>query len=106
MEIPGWWEFVLMTLGAFRVWRLLGVDTVLDLPRRWVTGLGRDWTPDDPVPPSYRWHLAEWVGCPWCLGFWVALAWWGAWLAYPDWAVGLAVPWALSAAVGIVKEAT
>lgn len=42
----------------------------------------------------------EFITCPWCLGFWTALAWWAAWLAWPHAAVLVAVPFALSAAVG------
>ena len=89
--IPAPWEFALLALAVFRVWKLIGDDAVLDRPRDWLlTRLGDRW--------------GDWanyfITCPWCAGAWIVLAWWLAWLAFPYEAVVVAVPFALSAAVG------
>jgi hypothetical protein len=88
--IPDVWEFALLALAAFRVWKLVGDDAVLDRPRDWA--LAR-------LEERAGW-LDYFITCPWCAGFWIALAWWLAWLALPYAAVVAAVPFALSAAVG------
>lgn len=99
------WVFEpLLALAAFRVWRLVAEDDLTDRPRRWLLRLGDQWREDgDPVPDDYRAGLAAFLVCPWCLGFWLAAGWWLAWLATDEWATGLAVPFAMSAAVGIVR---
>lgn len=90
--IPGPWEFALLALAAFRVWKLIGDDAILDRPRDWL--LDRI-EPDDGHGP---WNY--FITCPWCAGFWITLAWWGAWLIEPYAVTVAAVPFALSAAVG------
>ena len=89
MNIPGWYELLLLALAAFRTWKLLAEDTILDGPRRYVTGMSR-----------------ELLECPWCLGFWLSCAWWAAWLAWPHGTLIVAVPFALSAIVGIIAWIT
>lgn len=89
--IPQPWAFALLALAAFRVWKLIGDDAVLDRPRDWLLKriewkLGTDWE--------------YFITCPWCAGFWIMLAWWIGWLIYPYGAIVAAVPFALSAAVG------
>ena len=69
------------------MWKLIGDDAVLDRPRDWA--LAR---------VSETWDY--FISCPWCAGAWITLAWWAAWLAWPHGAVVVAVPFALSAAVG------
>ncbi len=69
------------------MWKLIGDDAVLDRPRDYL--LGR---------VSETWDY--FVTCPWCAGFWIVLAWWGAWLAWPHGVIVVAVPFALSAVVG------
>ena len=41
--------------------------------------------------------------CPWCLGAWIAAGWWAAWWITADTLI-VAVPFALSAAVGVVAS--
>lgn len=96
MSTPSWWEAVLLAGAAFRVWRLLGADTVLDRPRDWLVRA------DD--ADGYRQTLDEFLHCPWCLGFWVAVAWWAAWQAWPESVLACAVPFAVSAVVGLVGK--
>jgi Protein of unknown function (DUF1360) len=66
--------------------------------------LGRDWQKEgDPVPDDYREEWGLFLMCPWCAGFWITLLIWGSWLLTEDWATALAVPWAISAVVGLVR---
>lgn len=98
MRIPDWWEAVLLGAAAWRVFHLLAFDDVLDRPRRYVTRLGSKWEEDgDPVPSDYRIRFANWLTCPYCFGFWVALSWWGAWQVYPHGTLVAATPFLLSA---------
>lgn len=98
--VPGPYAALLLGLAAFRVWHLLAEDTVFDGVRRRVFRL-YDWT-DGPFPAGYRSGLDDFVGCPWCAGFWVAVVFWLAWVVWPDGALVVAVPLALSAVVGVL----
>lgn len=79
MLTPGWYALLLLSLAAFRSWRLIAVDTILDKPR---ARLPQPWQ--------------EFLECPWCTGFWVGLAWWGAYQATPHWTLVASVPLAVS----------
>lgn len=100
---PGPWEFALLTLAVWRVWRLIAEDTILDRPRAWVLGVP-GWLPtgNETPPDGYREKLAVFLTCPFCAGFWLSVAAWAGWLASPHWTLLAAAPWALSAAVGLV----
>lgn len=50
--------------------------------------------------------LAEWLVCPWCSGLWVSVAVYGAWLLWPHGSLYVAVPLAISAAVGLLGHIT
>ena len=96
-NVPSWWEAVFLAGAAFRVWRLIAQDTILDEARdRLVKADSRS---------EYRQGLDEFLRCPWCMGFWVSVAWWIAWLIFPHATVVVAVPWAISAAVGLIAKA-
>lgn len=97
--MPTAFEAVLLGLAAWRVWHLLAEDTLLDRPRRYVTRLG-DWEEEgDPVPNNHRFGLQEFIECPFCLGFWVALGWAGAYAVFPTETPWAALPFALNAVV-------
>lgn len=97
--IPGWYAFILLALAAWRTFQLIADDDILDRPRRWVLRLGNDWVKDgDPVPEAYRAKWAAFITCPYCAGFWIAVAWYVAYLV-SDWTLYAAVPLALSAGV-------
>jgi hypothetical protein len=87
-EVPDWWAFTLLFLGAYRMWRLLALDTVIDRWRR-------------PILRRIPQKLHEGVECPFCFGAWVVAAWWVAWLVWPHATLVIAAPLALSAAVGV-----
>jgi hypothetical protein len=86
VSIPEPWEAILLALAAWRVFQLLAEDDLLETPRRYVT---------DRI--SEYWE--DFLTCPYCAGFWIAVVWWGAWLAWPYETLVVAVPWALSAGV-------
>lgn len=99
-EVPGVWEAALLALAAYRIWRLLAEDTILDRPRRWVLRLGDDWQEEgDQVPDDYRGEWALFITCVYCAGFWISVSWWLAWLAFGDWTLLAATPWAISSLV-------
>lgn len=105
MNVPGWWETVLLALAAYRVWRLVALDDITEPLRAFLVGSDDD-DPEDPigteVEGGYWEALDDFIACPFCLGFWTAVAWWGAWEAWPHWTLVAASPWALSAAVAII----
>lgn len=92
---------LVLSLGAWRVWRILSTDVVLDWPRDRILGATQ---PLAGGPIHYtRPRLAEFVGCPWCLGWWIAL---GAFAAWHWWSktdsVLIAIPFALSTVIGLL----
>lgn len=98
MNVPSWWPFVLIALAAFRTWKLVGDDTILDRPRNALIRLAskRGRRNDRAL------YVHEMLSCPWCAGFWISLGWWGAWLLWPHGTAVAAVPFAVSAAVGLL----
>lgn len=103
-HVPDWLGFALLSLAAFRTWRLIAKDTILDRPRKWVLRLGRDWNENQMPPPGYRKKLDTFLICHWCAGFWHAVAWWGLFLLIGDWALVLATPWAASAVLALAAK--
>lgn len=109
--IPEPWQFVLLALIAFRVWRLLAEDDILERPRRRLLRLSREWADGDPIPRGYRNEFALFLTCPWCLGAWVSLAMYVVWVAtlgegpdsVSDVVIGAGVWFALSASVGLIR---
>ena len=59
MVVPPPWLFVLGALAAWRIYKLVSEDTILDRPRNWLTDRST-WA-------------AELLECPYCAGFWVSL---------------------------------
>ena len=103
-RVPEPWEAVLLALAAFRIFRLLAGDVILR-PLR-VRLIRRAEIPGETYigGKPYRRTLDEFVHCPWCLGWWITLGWWIAWLVWPRGSIVAAVPFALSAIVGLVSH--
>lgn len=108
--IPSTLVFVILSLAAFRVTRLLGWD---DLPpivrlRARVTGetMHHNSTTqrDGPIIRHRRPVLAHFLACPYCSGFWVCLLVYVLWLVVPTEVQYAAVPFALSGLVGITAR--
>jgi Protein of unknown function (DUF1360) len=94
--IPGWWPFVLLALAAYRVWRLAAVDEFPPAERLRNLLI---WQIED-GEPRYRHQVGEFLRCSYCSGFWVCLAWWTCWHAWPDGTLVVAAPFSLSTVVG------
>lgn len=90
MDIPNWYELLLLGLAAWRVYRFIGEDTILDRPRRYVTAKSE--------------YIETLLECPYCAGFWIALAWWGAWQAWDHGALVTAAAVALTALVPLIER--
>ena len=88
MQVPDWYALLLLALASYRTWKLLAEDTILDAPREYVCKrIGK---------------MRPFLTCPWCAGFWIVLAWWGAWQAWPHGTLIAATVMALSALVGVL----
>lgn len=97
MTIPNWYDLVLLGLAAFRTWKLIGDDTILDRPRKWSMLMA--FRIGGPKAKDYWETLIE---CPWCAGFWISLAWWGAWQLWSHGTLVAAGAMAISAIVGLL----
>jgi hypothetical protein len=106
VNLPGWFEFVVLALVAFRLYRLVGEDTILDRPRSWALGLS-GWKQGEDTPDGYRVKWGEFITCPWCAGFWISGLVALTWALVVDWpgVVSFAFTWlALSGAVGLIAK--
>ncbi len=100
MKVPDWWDATLLALAAWRLFHLVAFDDILDRPRRYVTRLNKTWKQEgDSTGEQYREGLAAFLTCPYCLGFYVGLSWWGAWQICPNGTLVAATVFALNAAV-------
>lgn len=84
--IPDWYILLLLSLAAYRLWKLLAEDTILEPVRNRIT--------------FSKWET-ELLECPWCLGAWISLGWVSAWWVFPYQATVVSVPFAVSALVGV-----
>lgn len=100
MSVPNWWAALLLAAAAWRIFHLLAFDDILNPIRNRFVGLATD----AKTRKGGSERLMDFIECPYCLGFWVALAWWGAWQIWPEGTLIAATPFALSAAlIGIAK---
>ncbi len=107
MNTPTWWQFLLLSLAAFRVWKLLAEDDVLAGPRNLLVGLPRGWKEGQWVPEGYRLGLAKFIACPWCFGFWISGGAALVWVYLEEWpgTVSFLIVWlAISAVVGVIAH--
>lgn len=103
MRVPHALELVILALAAWRTYRLLAFDVILQPLRERLIRRAED---DGYVyvgEGEYRPTLDKFVHCPYCLGFWLCVAWWVAYLVWPHGAVWLAVPWALSGVLALIE---
>lgn len=111
-RLAGWDEITVTLRG-----RLTGIpDSQYDSAAKFIEGTkaggSSPWDPDSPHAEALlhlgiterRYYLAKLVRCPWCFGFWASCAVWILWSAEPRVTIWLAVPFALSAAVGLVAK--
>jgi hypothetical protein len=87
LNIPNWYEALLLALAAWRVFQLIAYDDIF-------TPL---W---DRLPDKVReGKTGDFISCPYCFGFWIALAWWAAWQAWEHGTLVAAAVFAISAGV-------
>lgn len=92
---------LILALGAYRLWMLLAKDTITKPWRTRFLGY-EDNGARNRWPHPHR-RTAEFVHCPWCLGFWISLACVAAYYEWPH-ATRLALaPFALSAALALIS---
>ena len=100
MNVPNWWSATLLALAAWRLFHLLAHDDILDTPRRYVLRLNKTWKQEgDATGEKYREKWALFLVCPYCAGFWIALAWWAAWQVWPHATLVAASVFAINAGV-------
>jgi hypothetical protein len=97
MKFPDWWQTAILIAASWRTWQLIAHDEIADRFRRWALKIGRDWREGTPAPPGYRARWGKWLICPYCAGFWMALAWFAAYEIYPRGTIFVGLPLALSA---------
>lgn len=88
-HVPEPWPFVLLALAAWRVWKLVGDDVILDTPRDWLVKR---------IGPKFD----ELITCPYCAGTYIVLAWWAFWYSWPEETLIVATPVAIMAVVGLL----
>jgi hypothetical protein len=86
--IPSLYGLLLLAAAAFRTWRILAEDTILDRPR---AAFVRKFPKGE-----------EWLLCPWCAGAWISTGWWLAWVWSHHWTLVVATPFAISSVVGLI----
>lgn len=104
MEVPTWWEAVLLSVAAWRVFNLLAHDKITDRLRRWFLNIPNEWEKDgDPVGEDFRLKWALFLICPYCAGFWIGVVWWVSWLIFPTETLFFTIPFVLNA--GVIAQA-
>ena len=99
------WEFAIIALAVFRVYRLIAEDTILDYPRRKLLRLADEWEQEGDDPgDDYRVKWGIFITCAWCLGWWVSLGAFLLWIWLPTETVFLATPFAISAVVALISK--
>ena len=102
-NVPEPYALFLLVAASYRVWRLIAEDDILDRPRLWLLRLPRAWQAEQPIPAEYRGKVADFLTCPWCMGFWVSLGFYLSWLWQPEWTLVVATVATISAAVGLIR---
>jgi hypothetical protein len=126
VRTPNWIEFVLLSLGVYRLVRFAGYDDITARLRAWVTIPDRDYDGwiglqheaeqagvawDEflaqhgwQAPAGFRWWLARLIRCPFCSAVWITVPIWLAWLWWPDGTVEVMVPLAIMAVASLTAK--
>jgi hypothetical protein len=94
-------DLVILILAAYRLWMLIAKDSITQ-PWR-VRLLSYDDTGGMNRWPNPHRRLAEFVHCPWCLGFWLSLGVVALEYCWPHAARWLLAPFAVSAALALIS---
>ena len=114
------WPFLIVALGVYSITRLISIDSIIDRQRTWLF----DRFPPDGYQTKNRPNpkrctfissgdhyyvtkghkLGELISCPWCMGFWVSLAVFAAFIAWPVGTTFALVPLALRVIPGMIES--
>ena len=114
------WPLLILALGTYSITRLISIDSIIDRQREWFynqfphEGFTTKKRPNDKrctfiVTGDHYYvtighKLGEMVHCPWCLGFWVSLGLFAAFVAWPVTTTFLLVPLALRVIPGMIES--
>lgn len=115
-RVPDLTQLVVLSLAAWRAYRIGARDTItepiraaLSYPDKTAVTLAHDTEgltiiglEDESKPP--RVYLATLIRCPWCAGFYVSVAAWLLWEAWPRATLVGSTPLAISALVGLITK--
>lgn len=102
--IPEPYVLILLALGAMRITRLIGWDTITDPIRSRITGHHHGSHTKSGKRAGAKHDRATWMlflTCPWCQGFYTCAIIWGAWQVWPHWTLIVLTPFALNEIVGL-----
>lgn len=115
------WPFFILALAIYSITRLITIDSLVDRQRDWLLDrfppLGRTQKkrPNEDrcsfivTGDHYYVTKGHWIGelfsCPWCMGFWVSAAVFGAFILWPVAVTFLLVPLAFRVIPGMIESA-
>jgi hypothetical protein len=106
--LPSAWVGLVLALAAFRLCRLIGWDDLPPIVRFRNRITGADFIRTTEPTPGYwvfkRPLLAHFLGCAFCLGFWISAAVYTTWRFWPVACIYACAPFALSTAVGLLAK--
>lgn len=116
------WPLLIVALGIYSITRLISIDSIIDRQRDWFylrfPREGQTIKIGSPFPGRGRCQfivtgdqyyvtvghkLGELVSCPWCMGFWVSLAVFGAFILWPVGTTFFLVPMGLRVIPGMIE---
>lgn len=103
-------ELIVLALGCFRITHLFVYD-VITAPLRWIfieeveepDASGRMNRFVYPRLPMWKAFFGMLISCPWCFGFWVAVALVAGWYFFPTVTFIIALIFALSGVAGFLE---
>jgi hypothetical protein len=117
------WPLLIIALAIYSITRLITTDSIVDDMRDWFHArfpyegqnikIGTPWpgrdrcqyiVTGDHLYVTVGSKLGELVKCPWCMGFWVALAVFGAFCFWPVATTFVLVPMALRVIPGMIQS--
>jgi hypothetical protein len=114
------WPLLIVALGIYSITRLITKDSIVDRQRDWFfqrfphEGFTTKIRPNpkrcsfivtgDHYYVTVGHKLGELVHCPWCMGFWVSAAVFGAFILWPVGTTFVLVPMALRVIPGMIES--
>lgn len=112
------WPLLILALGIYSLTRLITTDSIVDRQRVWFYNKfphegfqtkirptrGQFIVTGDHYYVTVGHKLGDLVYCPWCMGFWVSLALFAAFVAWPVVTTFLLVPLALRVIPGVIES--